>query len=299
MARLRTIVAQQAPPPGSMISKRRLVHCFTPLLGAALFLLATVWAWSSPVAGQPSSKPADSPAGSHSSADSTDVPSAAALYEMSGTVAESLKQFFALWRMTMTPEPAHDVDPFAADMHMWRKGPNFRHETEMPPEILSVSMGAATTGGMPACLVSIVREEDGAVYCQLLDGGWQAYPLDGEFDFGADIPFVLTGTPEEAGLVLSGVVEDEWNGRPAWRIDGDMDEAMSQVELPFPVKTSAAMWVDQESMLVIASESRIELPAEALGGVMGGFVIRLELIEFAPGADIPDELFNPPSGVSL
>lgn len=295
MARRCAARLPRTAPTGMGVPARGLRRLFTPLVAGLLFL-----AFFCPApGGNPLSPGAAARGTDPEGAMSAHSLSPADVYELSGAVAEKLTRFAAHWRMTMTPWSSDDLEPVVTvvtDMYLWRDGGSFRHEARMPQELLDAPPTTLMTDGTPACAASVVREGEGVFYCQLLDGGWQIHELDG-VDFVSDIPFLLTGSPEDAGLELTDLLEDEWAGRPAWRLVGNLDAAMDQVSLPFELKTSVSMWIDRQSLLLMASESRMELSPETLGGALRGFVILMELIEFDAEADIPAELFARPPGL--
>lgn len=109
------------------------------------------------------------------------------------------------------------------------------------------------------------------------------------------MPFALAATPEELGLTITGVAAATWNGQAVWRIDGHMDEHRVMAELLLPMETSVTYWVEQESALLLAGESRVLYPKEMAGEVFGGFVIYMELVHYDVDGPVPDELFEPPA----
>lgn len=236
-----------------------------------------------------------------------DVPSATSLFSRSAEQAAQLERFSAVWRMAMTLTPGSALsadrpivgpEPFETEMYLWRKGNNYRQEVRLPEGVLAPGgpSDVSLPGNIPACLVTIIREDEQRLYCQGLDGGWQRHGLELFEDIGADIPFALAPTPEELGLTITEVAAGTWNGRDVWRIEGNMDEHGVMAELPMPGETSVTYWVDQESALLLAGESRIVWSEEMTGGVFEGFVVHMELVHYDVDEDIPDELFEPPAG---
>lgn len=229
---------------------------------------------------------------------------AAELFEQSVAALEPYEHFFTLWHMTMSVtiegQPAPDVKDFVTEMHVWLKQGNFRHEIRMPEDVLAgpESVSPMAGDGVPACIVAIVRQDLDVMYCQTFDGGWQVHRLADVGEAAKDVPHFLAGSPEEMGVSLLGLEVDEWEGQPAWRIDGDLNEAMAAAGLPFEFDASISIWIDRGSMLLLATESRLDMPEQLTDGDAVSISTTIKLVEFDPEADIPDALFEPPAGVA-
>lgn len=227
--------------------------------------------------------------------------SASELFERSVAAVEPFDEFFARWEMTMSLTmdggPAPGVEDFVTEMQLWMKEGKLRHETRMPDELLAEvpPPDAATAPSEPLCITIIVRDDSDFFYCQTFDGQWQTHALDDVDPSVTEIPHFLTGSPEDMGITFTGLETDKWGERDAWRIDGDLEEAVAAAELPPEVDTSISLWIDRDSLLLLATKTWMNMPEASTGSAGTAFVmtITMEVVEFDPEVDIPDALFEP------